>query len=498
MLKQSNKYLNSEYNSIIKNNQAKKIITVNRINHGTNNSPMLNIIDRRLSSENYINTFSTFNERERKSFVYKKSYIEKPKSVHQSKDKKKIDINKMITLDNNSINDSISLFFVSPHRNLETINNTSSFNYTNNKKRLKVRRKCEPICQIYYKHNNDDISVFDKTPRDEISKLKKKKNNSCCCFNLNNNKKNNNNTLYNKNKTTLVNSSSSTTFSFNESIKNKIKKMKNSTLNNYYASHFSIDYSFERKPYVYKKAIISPSECYSYDDIILKEKNNNSVSINNNLNKNKIEENIPIVTFGNDTTEKRKMTRNIFRKSNKYNNSNNNNNIYIDKLKKENEYLKNELIKTNEKIFLLENKIENLIEEKIKNNQYKSKPYTYRKSNINKCPKCPEPTPYVQKFTKKDFFPKEKNIKVTLKSKEKIKPVIDRIFRSYNNKKGKNKKSCNSSHLNIKRINNINNKTKNFIISSPSSILKTKIQIKPNKNKRTFHEFHNQIENIIT
>ena len=89
MLKQSNKYLNSEYNSIIKNNQAKKIITVNRINHGTNNSPLLNIIDRRLSSENYINTFSTFNERERKSFVYKKSYIEKPKSVHQSKDKKK-------------------------------------------------------------------------------------------------------------------------------------------------------------------------------------------------------------------------------------------------------------------------------------------------------------------------------------------------------------------------------------------------------------------------
>ena len=492
MLKQSNKYLNYKYNSIIKNNQAKKIITVNRINHGTYNSPKLNTIDRRLSSENYINTFSTFNDRKRKSFVYKKSYIEKPKSVQQSKDNKKIDINKMMTLENNSINDSISLYFASPQRNLETINNTSSFNYTNSKKRLKVRRKCEPICQIYYKHNNDDISVFDKTPRNEISKLNKKKNNSCCCFNLNNIKKNNNNTLYNKNKTTLVNSSSSTTFSFNESIKNKIKKMKNSTLNNYYTSHFSIDYSFERKQYVYKKAIISPSECYSYDDIILKEKNK-SASINNNLNKNTIEENIPLVTFGNNMTENRKMTRNIFRKSNKYN-KNNNNIIYIDKLKKENEYLKNELIKTNEKIFLLENKIENLIEQKITNNQFKSKLFTYKKNNINKSPKCPQPTPYVQKFSKKDFFPKEKNIKVNLKLKEKIKPVIDRIFRSYN-KKGKNEKICKSTHLNIKRF---NNKSKNFIFSSPRSILKTKIEIKHNKNKRTFHEFHNQIENIIT
>ena len=165
MLKQSNKYLNSEYNSIIKNNQAKKIITVNKINHGTYNSPKLNTIDRRLSSENYINTFSTFsifNDRKRKSFV-------KTKSVHQSKDNKKIDINKMMTLENNSINDSISLYFASPQRNLETINNTSSFNYTNSKKRLKVRRKCEPICQIYYKHNNDDISVFDKAPLNEIS-----------------------------------------------------------------------------------------------------------------------------------------------------------------------------------------------------------------------------------------------------------------------------------------------------------------------------------------
>ena len=101
-----------------------------------------------------------------------------------------------------------------------------------------------------------------------------------------------------------------------------------------------------------------------------------------------------------------------------------NNNYKI--LKKENEILKNELIKTNKKLNLLEKKIENIIEGKI----FKSNSKTivangklrlpaYKKNNIIK--RCPLPTPYVQKFNKNDFFSiKKKDIKVTLKTKNKI------------------------------------------------------------------------------
>ena len=101
-------------------------------------------------------------------------------------------------------------------------------------------------------------------------------------------------------------------------------------------------------------------------------------------------------------------------------------NKYIKHIEKENEILKNELIKTNKKLNLLEKKIENIIEGKI----FKSNSKTieangklrlpaYKKNNIIK--RCPLPTPYVQKFNKNDFFSiKKKDIKVTLKTKNKI------------------------------------------------------------------------------
>ena len=63
-------------------------------------------------------------------------------------------------------------------------------------------------------------------------------------------------------------------------------------------------------------------------------------------------------------------------------NKNKKENTYIYKLKRENEILKNELIKTNQKISLLENKIGSLISEKINkpntNGIAKTKSFTYR------------------------------------------------------------------------------------------------------------------------
>ena len=75
---------------------------------------------------------------------------------------------------------------------------------------------------------------------------------------------------------------------------------------------------------------------------------------------------------------------------------------------------------------LLEKKIENIIEGKIlrHNTQTiltnsRSRIQTYMKNNIIK--KCPVPTPYVQKFSKNDFFStKHKDIKVTLKIHNRI------------------------------------------------------------------------------
>ena len=116
--------------------------------------------------------------------------------------------------------------------------------------------------------------------------------------------------------------------------------------------------------------------------------------------------------------------------------------------------MKNALIKTNEKISLLENKIDYLIENK-KTNDFKEKTCSYKQNSIFK--KCPVPTPYVQKFSKKDFYPKGKGIiKVKLKSKDKIKPVIDRIFRNYERKGDKNK----NSNYHLKNIKIDNNKIK--------------------------------------
>ena len=112
--------------------------------------------------------------------------------------------------------------------------------------------------------------------------------------------------------------------------------------------------------------------------------------------------------------------------NNKNRNDDNKNSKYINIIEKENKLLKNELIKTNKKLSLLEKKIENIIEGKIfKTNTHsiltnaRSEMPTYKKNNIIK--KCPVPTPYVQKFSKNDFFStKHKDIKVTLKLHNKI------------------------------------------------------------------------------
>ena len=447
MRKCSNKHFESDNNNII---------IVNKMN--IYHSPIVKKRTKSLLSQ--IN--NNDNNNEQKAFIYKKSNNENQKSIYQ---KYKKNINKIMTLGNSENKYSFPIFYNSPQRNLETINNQSLI-YSSYRKNIRIKKKNHnnPVCQLYY--NYDSIKnkkrVYNKTVYNGFFVKKNKENidnNNNSYFNNKNinNKKN----LKNSQKTKLINTSSTTALSFSESNKNIFNNIKDNSnsiniTNNNYTSHFSIDYSFERQNYIYKKATIVSYDCYSFDGNQLKEKDKLK---NKKICTNKVD-NLPLVTFGNDINETTKTS-----------NNNNTNNKYMIKLKKENELLKNALIKTNEKISLLENKIDYLIENK-KNNDYKVKTYAYKKNSIFK--KCPVPTPYVQKFTKKDFYPKNKSIikiKVKLKSKDKIKPVMDRIFRNYERNVDKNKK-LNNNMKNIK-INYNNNKIKE---SSPSNYIIRKVE----------------------
>ena len=158
--------------------------------------------------------------------------------------------------------------------------------------------------------------------------------------------------------------------------------------------------------YTTKNSNVRKYNCYSFDDdITINDEQSKRIYYNNDIKK---ESSIP--HYLNNKKEKDNKT-----------------NKYIKHIEKENEILKNELIKTNKKLNLLEKKIENIIEGKIFRSNTKTiiadakvRLPAYKKNNIIK--KCPIPTPYVQKFNKNDFFSiKKKDIKVTLKIKNKLK-----------------------------------------------------------------------------
>ena len=102
----NNKYLKSEHNSISKDTKDINMIKVNRADLITYNSPKSNTRKKRLLSENNVNTCRNA---ESKAFIFKKTNIEKPNSLYKNKN--------LMTIRTNHKN--ISLFFVSPKRNLE-------------------------------------------------------------------------------------------------------------------------------------------------------------------------------------------------------------------------------------------------------------------------------------------------------------------------------------------------------------------------------------------
>ena len=206
-----------------------------------------------------------------------------------------------------------------------------------------------------------------------------------------------------RNNQNLTNKKTNKRYTYNNSIHNNKNKTKGISNN---STGITIGENTNKK----SKNNFSKYNCYSYDD---------EMTINNEPNYNY---NCNIYDVNEDNS--------FWYICDKSSKGENKNNKYIKIIEKENELLKNELIKTNKKLSLLEKKIENLVERKInkinKSNietiltNSRQRIPTYKKNNIIK--KCPVPTPYVQRFSKNDFFLiKKKDIKVTLKFNNRLK-----------------------------------------------------------------------------
>ena len=264
--------------------------------------------------------------------------------------------------------------------------------FIKNKKNLSLRND-KSISLIKEKEKNNFILIpsykhFELNKNCNISinkKHTKKKNKTECKCRLNFSRNNNNNKYdYNTKDSYNKNSLNDARYSHN--------KIKGNNSNYIGLSLGS---------YTTKNSISRKYNCYSYDDdIIISDEQSKRICYNNRISKS---------YYLNNRKEQDNET-----------------NKYIKHIEKENEILKNELIKTNKKLNLLEKKIENIIEGKINKSNTKTivadgKPRlpAYKKNNIIK--RCPLPTPYVQKFNKNDFFSlKKKDIKVTLKLNNKI------------------------------------------------------------------------------
>ena len=218
-----------------------------------------------------------------------------------------------------------------------------------------------------------------------------------------NNMKNKCKLYLSRNNQNLTNKKTNKRYTYNNSIHNNKNKTKGISNN---STGITIGENTNKK----SKNNFSKYNCYSYDD---------EMTINNESNYNY---NCNIYDVNEDNS--------FWYICDKSSKGENKNNKYIKIIEKENELLKNELIKTNKKLSLLEKKIENLVERKInkinKSNietiltNSRQRIPTYKKNNIIK--KCPVPTPYVQRFSKNDFFLiKKKDIKVTLKFNNRLK-----------------------------------------------------------------------------
>lgn len=380
-------------------------------------------------------------------------------------------------------------------RNKSMINDIRTENKRINS--YKDLKKKSPVCRLCY-INNDLIEKKFSNNLDEKKSLYKNK---------------------------FVNSSNSTAFSLSDNnnspkthTRHKVEYSNDSIKLNYNSSVNEF-YSFDEK--ISKKQDYNVNENYCANDINNdnhKKEKNEEENIDNKIYL--IRNNTALLTFGNSINENSSLNDSFSNQFNKYiselnaqeiNNINKNNNIsitnkYFMKLKKENESLKNELKKTNAKINLLENKLDNLIEEKIF--------YSVKTHKTSSCSKLHSKSNYFNYKKKiKEFngiYKKKQDFKNNVFNKDSIishkiiKPIktisfignkakknmeVKIIGNNYNDKK---------NHITKKAICIKNKKPESsYLYSLPNS---TNRGLKNGKlnTKRYYYEYNNQIHTIVS
>ena len=238
-----------------------------------------------------------------------------------SKEKKNI-FNKKQTLKNHNnsviIKDQIKINTINTSK--KNTKNSIKLDFKNQHKIDKKMRPNSPVCHLYYCSKNIQSENIDNNTI---------KNNHSCYFS---NKNNNNNNMQYKSK--KINSSGSTALSFSESCINAPISGK---------AEYSVDTVISSTSTPFEFSLMNDT----LNSNINNKKNDKNISDNKvTLNK---KNDISLLTFGNSYNDSAKKSYDSSTKK------------YIANLKKENESLKYQLNKKNEKINILQDKIETLL-----------------------------------------------------------------------------------------------------------------------------------------
>ena len=287
----------------------------------------------------------------------------------------------------------------------------------------------------------------DKKVKKQINKKEIKNNNLINKTNIKNNVKNNNikKLSKNNNKNLYKYNTSNKKFKIRNKIKNNDKKPKTKVFSNEIKTNNINNKKGNTHGVINKEKNLNCSP--KLENAEKKEPKNNSSVLNIHVNdkknpdsyelcwnlKNDYSKDIDIsfISINNQKTKNYKLNTNNYSSIFKDNNNNSINNIYLNNiqnvnninqkkdntnnnkaeyysklelLKNENEILKNEIKESKNRIFILENKIEELLDDK----------------NCKENSECPQPTPYVYKYSKDILFSKikpkiEEQITITTK-----------------------------------------------------------------------------------
>ena len=338
--------------------------------------------------------------------------------------------------------------------NIKEIDNYFMPSFLSSQRSTKKIGPYSPICHLYYGYKKPSMS-------ENSDDIYKKRSSDYFCF-VSNNK-----SL--KNKSKKNNNTKSTALSYSESCRSfPVSSIKNFPVENGIPNQFNL-YCFDNLGTPVNKNVNIKNDNKNSMSYFKELDANNRKDISDNkifLNK---KEDTSLLTFGNTINESGNsslrgyFTNNIY----KENKQKNDTKKCISILQKENETLKFQLNLKNEKIYSLQQKLEQLL---LNNNNINPSQNTHLKSIEQQ---CPLPTPYVHKYSQNEFHINKKKINC-------------------------NKKIILSSSKNINN-NNLKNKDKTKINNNFGKHIKNDKYsfFSPNSTRRFIKKFNNNTSKLI-